>query len=68
MKRVFGVLVIFYLLLSCNRKDGLEQISEDNPEILMDIPPGFPALNPSVNGNKPTKFGVELGEKLFHEK
>ncbi len=40
----------------------------DNPEIPLDIPQGFPALNPSVDRNRPTKYGVELGEKLFHEK
>lgn len=40
----------------------------DNPEIPLEIPKGFPALNPSVSRNTPTKYGVELGEKLFHEK
>lgn len=39
----------------------------DNPEISLSIPLDFPPLNPSVDGNKPTKFGVELGEKLFNE-
>lgn len=68
MKKVFGVLVVFYLFLACNSRNALEPIPEDNPEILVEIPPGFPPLNPSVNRNKPTKFGVELGEKLFHEK
>src|SRR5690606_25302570 len=32
------------------------------------IPMGFPSLNTAVNENKPTKYGVELGERLFHEK
>lgn len=40
----------------------------DNPEIPLKIPHGFPALNPSADKNRPTKYGVELGEKLFHEK
>src|SRR5690606_10305047 len=40
----------------------------DNPEIPLDIPDGFPPLNPAVLGNRPTKYGVELGEMLFHEK
>jgi len=69
MRKVFSVLSILYLLLlSCN-KDGLvAPISHNNPEIPLTIPVGFPLLNKAVNGNKPTKFGVELGEKLFHEK
>lgn len=40
----------------------------DNPEIPLKIPYGFPALNPSADKNRPTKYSVELGEKLFHEK
>src|SRR5690606_6473856 len=40
----------------------------DNPELSINIPVGFPALNNSFYTNKPTKYGVALGEKLFHEK
>src|SRR5690606_25564067 len=39
-----------------------------NPVISLTIPDGFPALNPSVERNRPTRYGVELGERLFHEK
>jgi len=39
-----------------------------NPRVRLDIPQGFPALNPFVEKNPPTKYGVQLGEKLFHEK
>ncbi|MGO1650072.1 MAG: cytochrome-c peroxidase [Sphingobacterium sp.] len=68
MKKVFGVLSILYLLsLSCNRDNGIKPMPYDNPEISLSIPLDFPPLNPSVDGNKPTKFGVELGEKLFNE-
>ncbi len=45
-----------------------EQTPHYNPEISLMVPSGFPALNHFVERNKPTKFGVELGEKLFHEK
>lgn len=55
-----------FLVLSCNRKADVNPF--DNPEFPLNIPTGFPALNPSVNANRPTKYGVELGEKLFHEK
>ncbi|WP_245586356.1 cytochrome-c peroxidase [Olivibacter sitiensis] len=46
----------------------MEQIAYDNPEIPLNVPQGFPSLNTSVDKNKPTKYGVELGERLFHEK
>jgi len=68
MKRLFAILPIFLLLLSCSRDDVIEPIPYENPEIPLNIPAGFPSLNSSVNGNKPTKFGVQLGEKLFQEK
>lgn len=68
MKKVVTILSILLLLLSCNREDNIEPMPYDNPEIPLEIPHGFPALNPSVHGNRPTKYGVELGEKLFHEK
>ncbi len=68
MKRLFVALSILLLLLSCHRDDVIEPIRHDNPEIPLNIPSGFPALNSAINKNKPTKYGVELGEKLFHEK
>ena len=55
------------LLLSCNKENVVEPIHE-NPEVTLKTPQGFPALNSAVNKNKPTKYGIELGEKLFHEK
>lgn len=56
-------------LLSCNRNDVEEPISSvDNPELSLVVPAGFPALNSFVNANKPTQYGVVLGEKLFNEK
>lgn len=67
MKEGISILMIFILLISCNT-DHYEPIAYDNPQILLNIPSGFPELNASVNSNAPTKYGVELGEKLFHEK
>ncbi len=55
------------LLGSCN-KDDYESISFDNPEIALTIPEGFPKMNHAVRNNRPTQFGVELGQKLFNEK
>lgn len=68
MKNALTILSILLLLLSCNGEDMMEPMPYDNPEIALNIPDGFPSLNPSVNGNRPTKYGVELGERLFHEK
>ena len=68
MKKVFGIISILFLLLSCNRDDIVQPELYDNPELSLNIPPDFPALNNAVNANKPTKYGVELGERLFNEK
>jgi len=77
MKRFEGLKIPFWLFplwwlggffLSCNGPGGVPGPVYDNPEIPLEIPAGFPALNPAVHENRPTKYGVELGEKLFHEK
>lgn len=68
MKQVLILLSLSWLLLSCNRQDTMDPVPYDNPEVPLEIPQGFPALNPSVEGNRPTKYGVKLGEKLFHDK
>lgn len=68
MKNVLAILSVLLLLLACGREDPLVPAPLDNPEMSMDIPAGFPPLNPSVARNRPTKYGVELGERLFHEK
>lgn len=68
MKKVLAILSILAHLLSCNGGDTIVPIPLENPEIPLQIPDGFPPLNRSVAANKPTKYGVELGEKLFHEK
>lgn len=67
MKKGLNILVILILLISCNN-DRYEPISDDNPQISLNIPSGFPELNNSVNSNSPTKYGIELGKKLFNEK
>lgn len=67
MKRIVLLLSFSLLLLSCS-KDNYEPIAYDNPEISLGIPSGFPELNSSFYTNKPTKYGVVLGEKLFFDK
>ena len=68
MKKVLLILCTLLLLLSCHRGDIIVPKPNGNPEISLNIPHGFPPLNSSVDGNRPTKYGVALGEKLFHEK
>lgn len=68
MKRVVVIISVLFLILACERDDMTTTINYDNPEIDLEVPPGFPPLNPSFNTNRPTKYGVALGEKLFHEK
>lgn len=67
MKEGLSVLAIVILLMACNN-DYYEPVSDGNPQVLLNIPSGFPELNNSVNSNSPTKYGVELGKKLFNEK
>lgn len=67
MKVCLKILPLLFLLVSFG-KDDYEPIVYDNPELSLNIPVGFPELNNSFYTNKPTKFGVALGEKLFHEK
>jgi len=67
MKKGVSILAIFILLISCNN-DYYEPVSYDNPQVSLNIPFGFPELNNSVKSNMPTKYGVELGEKLFQDK
>lgn len=67
MKKIIGILLLSLLAASCSNDDS-DMISIDNPEISLNIPSGFPELNTFVSQNKPTKYGVELGKKLFSEK
>lgn len=67
MKKTLSLLVGLFLLVSCSN-DNFEPVPYDNPLVALDIPAGFPALNISVHTNKPTLYGVALGEKLFNEK
>ncbi|UMB55025.1 c-type cytochrome [Lutibacter sp. A64] len=67
MKLFIRNIAILLLLISCNN-DDYEIISYDNPDLVLNIPAEFPELNNSVYSNFPTKYGVELGEKLFFDK
>ncbi|WDF67444.1 cytochrome c peroxidase [Sphingobacterium oryzagri] len=65
MRIVLGIVTVIVFVLSCSKQEEL--FIWDNPELPLEIPPGFPALNRFVQDNRPTKYGVQLGEKLFNE-
>ena len=69
MDKTIGISLLFLiiLLLACTQEDHEETGDNDNPQIQLITPIGFPPLNETVLKNKPTKYGVELGKKLFHE-
>lgn len=67
MKKILSFLSFAFLLISCSNDDD-GSLYYDNPEISITIPSGFPEVNSFVGLNKPTKYGVALGEKLFSEK
>lgn len=67
MKKIFGFILLSMWSASCSSDDP-DMIYIDNPEISLNVPSGFPEMNRFVSQNKPTKFGVELGKKLFSEK
>ncbi|WP_164112992.1 MULTISPECIES: cytochrome-c peroxidase [Sphingobacterium] len=70
MKKLIGILIssLLVLTVACSRENSDKKAIIDNPKIQLATPKGFPALNEAVYRNPPTKYGVELGKKLFHEK
>lgn len=67
MKVFLKIFLLLFFVSSCNN-DDYEPVLHDNPELVFETPLGFPDVNPSFYTNKPTKYGVELGKKLFFEK
>ncbi|WP_165731553.1 cytochrome-c peroxidase [Polaribacter sp. 20A6] len=68
MKKFILSVFTLFLISSCTKEDVYEPFIFNNPEIEVNIPINFPELNNSFYSNKPTKYGVELGEKLFFDK
>lgn len=67
-----SILIIFtsIIFFSCKKDDNYipENISFNNPKIELKKPSYFPDFTEKNLENLPTKYGVELGRKLFHEK
>ena len=51
---------------SCNSEDDYSPIAEDSPYEFT-IPSNFPDLRQDISNNYPTRYGVELGKKLFYD-
>lgn len=66
MKKLAALFLLAVLTWACSREE--QSFVWDNPEFPLNVPQGFPSLNEAVSDNKPTRYGVALGEKLFHEK
>ena len=62
---IYGIVIL--LLFSCSKMNNQLELNPQTPELQLDLPAYFPDLNASFHLNKPTKYGVKLGEKLFHE-
>lgn len=62
-----SILVLVLFLAACSEDENV-YMDLDNPEIDLLVPSGFPAWNSAALKNKPTKYGAELGEKLFTDK
>ncbi|SHI31130.1 cytochrome c peroxidase [Mesonia phycicola] len=68
--RNLSVIFCFLTLVSCSSDDDFsyEVVLYDNPEVDLNIPEGFPEINSYAYNNISTKYGVELGKKLFNDK
>lgn len=62
------LLIIKIILLAACGKIELNNSDPNNPEIYLEIPRDFPEVNSAFDRNRPTKYGVQLGEKLFTDK
>lgn len=67
MKGSIAFLFLLFFLAACRKEETGPPVHE-NSEISLHIPEGFPSLNGFYAKNKPTKYGVELGQRLFNEK
>ncbi|MCM0666980.1 cytochrome-c peroxidase [Flavobacterium tyrosinilyticum] len=67
MKKIVGFILMVLFFTSCSSSDS-DETYFDNPELSLPIPTDFPEVNSYVSLNKPTKYGAELGEKLFSDK
>lgn len=63
--KIFVGFAISFIFLQCNRDEVIEPI---NSTVNVKFPSNFPEINPSLKNFEITKYGVELGQKLFEDK
>ncbi|MGY0392135.1 cytochrome-c peroxidase [Bizionia sp. KMM 8389] len=68
MKEILKITFFLFIVSSCSSDDNYSTVAFNNPELVLSIPENFPELNNAFYSNIPTKYGVELGEKLFFDK
>lgn len=67
MKNILTFYLLLSFLYSCSKNSSEEAQQISNPRLSLNIPSNFPPLNPFIESAYPTKYGVALGEKLFHD-
>lgn len=65
MKFFYGI-IICVGFLACSPESGYENLDK-NETLSLNIPKNFPELVYDIESNPPTKFGFELGKKLFYD-
>jgi cytochrome c peroxidase len=65
MKKTFYILIVLFLLLSCNESD--EEYIPVPTSVSLNIPNNFPEVAYNFDTNKLTGEGIALGKKLFYE-
>lgn len=65
--KTVSILVLALFLAACSEDENV-YMDLDNPEIALHVPSSFPEWNSAALKNRPTKYGTELGEKLFTDK
>jgi len=60
------ILCLLLMVASCNSEDDYSAIAENSPYEFT-VPSNFPEMQQDISNNYPTKYGVELGKKLFYD-
>ncbi|WP_313790218.1 cytochrome-c peroxidase [Flagellimonas yonaguniensis] len=59
--------MLLITLVACNEEDGGYIDIEDNERLTVAIPSNFPPMVYQIEENPPTRYGFELGKKLFYD-
>jgi len=65
--KLFGYIIVFFLLVGCNSDDGYVPVNDDNPLLEFVVPAHFPEPTYDISMNPPTEKGFLLGKQLFYD-